>query len=384
MTFDLFQPRGLPSIIPERIKEAREARGFTREVFAELLGVSVQAVAQYESGQSAPAPEVMGKIIALTTQPPSFFTAERTRSGERFGSPYWRSLVRMKRPDRLRIARRLEWTADVVAYIERFIEMPAIRLPKVPVPQGPDDMGALEAAAEAVREAWELGLSPIRHLAPTIESNGIVLVKETVNCADMDAVSRWQCGRPYILLSEDKKSLPRENFDLAHELCHLLAHSHIEVTSANLATIERQANYFAGALLLPRKAFPQEVISTSLDFFLELKSRWRVSVQAMVYRCKDLGILNKHQVSYLWRQMGARGMRSVEPLDGSFELERPTLLSAAFNMLIEKRVQSRAQIVDALKLNPTDIELLAGAPAGFLDTKIVQLGLKPRILQSEL
>lgn len=383
MTFDLFHPRGLPSIIPERIKEAREARGFTREAFAELLSVSVQAVAQYESGQSAPAPETMGKIITLTTQPPSFFTAERARSGERFGTPYWRSLVRMKRPDRLRIARRLEWTADVVGYIERFIELPPIRLPQVPIPQGPDDMSALETAAETLRDAWELGDSPIRHLAPTLESNGIVLVKESVNCADMDAVSRWQSGRPYILLSEDKQSLPRENFDLAHEIGHLLAHSHIEVTSANLPTIERQANYFAGALLLPRKAFPQEVISTSLDYFLELKSRWRVSVQAMVHRCKDLGILNKHQVSYLWRQIGARGMRSVEPLDDTFQLERPTLLSAALNMLVEKRVQSRAQIVDALKLNPADIELLAGAPLGFLDNKVVQLNLRPRKVQSE-
>src|SRR5438067_1827741 len=38
----------------------------------------------------------------------------------------------------------------------------------------------------------------------------------------MDAVSLWQAGKPYILLSEEKHSLPRENYDLAHELAHLL------------------------------------------------------------------------------------------------------------------------------------------------------------------
>lgn len=378
MTLDLFGPRGLPPLIPERVKEAREASGYTREAFAEALTVSVQAVAQYESGQSAPGPDIMGKIITLTKQPPSFFTAERVRSGERFGTPFWRSLVRMKRPDRLRISRRLEWTADVVSYVERFIELPSVRLPTVTAPRGPDDMAALESAAEAVRDLWELGDLPIRHLAPTLEVNGIILVKESVKCEDMDAVSRWQCGRPYILQSKDKQSLPRENFDLAHELGHILAHSHIEVTSANLPTIERQANYFAGALLLPRRTFPQEVISTSLDYFLELKPRWRVSAQAMVSRCKDLGILNKHQVQYLWRQIGARQMRTHEEGDDAFELERPTLLSAALNMLVEKRVQTRAQIVESLKLNPQDIELLTGAELGFLDTKVVQLGLKPR------
>jgi Zn-dependent peptidase ImmA (M78 family)/DNA-binding XRE family transcriptional regulator len=372
---DLFQ-RDLPQIIPERIKEAREAKGYTREALAEALGVTPQAIAQYESGQNAPGPEAMTKIIALTEQPPVFFTAARPSVRERFGTPFWRSLARMSRSDRLRIARRLEWSADIVAYIERFIELPRPNLPLIKSPENFADLEALEVAAETVREAWGLGSLPIEHLAPTLESNGVILIKERVNCADMDAVARWQSGKPYILLSEDKNSLPRENFDLAHELCHLLCHSHIEVNSENLAAIEKQANYFAGALLLPRKAFPQEVLSTSVNYFLELKARWRVSVQAMVYRCKDLGLLNKNQVAYLWRQLSK--MRSKEPLDDAFEPERPTLMSAALNMLVANRVQSRAQIVDALKLNHTDIEQLCGTSAGFLDQKVVQFELRQK------
>jgi Zn-dependent peptidase ImmA (M78 family)/transcriptional regulator with XRE-family HTH domain len=376
MTGDLFRSRELAQVIPERIKEAREARGFTRETFADALGITPQAIAQYEVGQHSPGPEIMGKIIVLTAQPPAFFSAHRPSVRERFGTPYWRSLARMNRSDRLRIARRLEWCADVVAYIERFIELPPVKLPAIGAPKDFSDLEALELAAEAVRDAWELGSLPITHLAPTLESNGIVLIKEAVRCPDMDAVSRWQAGKPYILLSEDKHSLPRENYDLAHELAHLLCHSHVEVTSNNLASIERQANYFAGALLLPRKSFPQEVLSTSVSYFLELKARWRVSVQAMVYRCKDLGLLNKNQVAYLWRQLSK--MRTFEPLDDAFEPERPTLLSAALNMLVVNGVQTRAQIVDFLKLNHTDIEQLCGATPGFLDRKVVRLELKQR------
>jgi Zn-dependent peptidase ImmA (M78 family)/transcriptional regulator with XRE-family HTH domain len=377
MTGDLFRSKELAQIIPERIKEAREARGFTRETFADVLGITPQAVAQYEVGQHSPGPEIMAGIINTTEQPPGFFSAQRPSVRENFGTPYWRSLARMNRSDRLRIARRLEWCADIVAYIERFIELPSLRLPAVTLPKDVADVEALEVAAEAVRDAWQLGSLPISHLAPTLESNGIVLIKEAVHCADMDAVSRWQAGKPYILLSEDKHSLPRENYDLAHELAHLLCHAHIEVNSDSLASIERQANYFAGALLLPRKSFPQEVLSTSLKYFLELKVRWRVSVQAMVYRCKDLGILNQSQVAYLWRQLSK--MRTFEPLDDAFEPERPTLLSAALNMLIANGVQTRAQIVEALKLNHSDIEQLCGSEPGFLDHKIVRLELKHRI-----
>lgn len=376
MTRDLFNAKDIPQIIPERIKEAREARGFTREVFADGLSITPQAVAQYEVGQHSPGPEVMSKIIALTGQPPAFFSAKRPAVRERFGTPFWRSLMRMSRADRLRIARRLEWSADVVAYIERFIELPRTNLPSIKPPKDFSDSEAMEIAAETVRDAWGLGSLPIEHLAPTLESNGVVLIKEPVRCTDMDAVSRWQAGKPYILLSEDKNSLVRENFDLAHELAHLICHAHVEVNSDNLAAIEKQANYFAGALLLPRRSFPQEVLSTSVKYFFELKFRWRVSVQAMVYRCKDLGILNKNQVAYLWRQLSP--MRNFEPLDDAFEPERPTLLSAALNMLVENRVQTRAQIVEALKLNHSDIEQLCGTSPGFLDQKVVRLELKQK------
>jgi Zn-dependent peptidase ImmA (M78 family) len=117
-------------------------------------------------------------------------------------------------------------------------------------------------------------------------------------------------------------------------------------------------------------------MSTSLNYFLELKSRWRVSVQAIVYRCKDLGLLNKNQVAYLWRQLSK--MRSFEPLDDAFEPERPTLLSAALSMLVENGVQTRAQIVEALKLNHSDIEQLCGTSVGFLDQKVVRLELKQK------
>ena len=96
----------------------------------------------------------------------------------------------------------------------------------------------------------------------------------------------------------------------------------------------------------------------------------------MVYRCRDLGLLNKNQVAYLCRQLSKH--KTFEPLDDAFEPERPTLLSAALNMLIENRVRSRAQVVEVLKLNHADIEQLAGIAPGFLDQKIVRFELKQR------
>jgi Zn-dependent peptidase ImmA (M78 family)/transcriptional regulator with XRE-family HTH domain len=364
-------------IIPERIREAREARGLTAEEFAEKIGVTRQAVGQFEVGSSTPSAQTMTRIIGVTAQPPGFFTTSRVRGGEQFGTPFWRGLKRMSRPDRLRIARRLEWAWDVVNYVERFIELPPANLPAVEWDFHSGSEDQLERIALLLRDRWELGRGPIFHLGAVIEANGVIIVKEPVACDDMDAVSRWQAGRPFILCSADKLSLPRENFDLAHELGHLLLHHGIDVTPETLNKLERQANYFAGAFLLPRETFSREVVSTSIYYFLKLKERWRVSVAAMVYRCKELKILGKSQVEYLWRQLSAKGMRKEEPLDRSFKTEQPTLLSAALSMLIEHGVQSRSQIRESLNLNPSDLESICGAPTGFLDETVVQLRLRP-------
>ena len=127
----------------------------------------------------------------------------------------------------------------------------------------------------------------------------------------MDAVSRWQAGRPFILYSSQVESGPRCVFNLAHELGHIFLHAGVEVDSRNIDVIESQANRFAGAFLLPRETFPREVVSTSIKYFTYLKERWGVAIAAMVYRCKDLHLLSKSQHGYLMRQMHSLNILSL-------------------------------------------------------------------------
>ena len=367
-------------LLPERIREAREARGYTMEEFAEHLGVTKQAVGQYETGQVVPTGRMLSLIIGVTGQPPGFFTADRKRNASGFGVPFWRSLKRMDRPNRLRISRRLAWAFDVVTYIENFIDLPRVNIRIIDWDYDTATDEDIERAAEQVRDHWALGRGAIFHLSALLESNGIIIVKEKVKCDDMDAVSRWQGGRPYILCSadEDKDYLPRKNFDLAHELGHLILHYGVEVCSDNLAKVEAQANRFAGAFMLPRETFAKDVLSSSLDYFIGLKKHWRVSAQSMIYRSKDLGLLSKHQVGYLWRQVASRKMKRFEQYDDMFETERPSVLADALQMLVQHNVQSRAQILSAINLNSDDLSSICGTVGGFFEEKVVTLGWKPR------
>src|SRR5258708_5021452 len=144
-------------IIPERIREAREAAGLTDEQFADAIGVSRQAVGYYETGVTSPRGDTFSKIIATTGQPPSFFTNDRRRSAERFRMPNWRSLKRMQRPQRLRIGRRLEWAYYISEMLAEYVELPPINLPEFSFDFERDGDERIEEIADALREFWNLG-----------------------------------------------------------------------------------------------------------------------------------------------------------------------------------------------------------------------------------
>jgi Zn-dependent peptidase ImmA (M78 family) len=212
---------------------------------------------------------------------------------------------------------------------------------------------------------WDAARSAI------LEHHGFILIREAVDCPDMDAVSCWQAGRPFVLHSADVESGPRDSFNVAHELGHILLHSEVELTKDNLPQIERQAHRFASALLMPQETFSREVLGSSLDHFLFLKAKWGVSIAAMAYRCKDLGIFTSNQHSYVMRQLNAKGIREREPLDERFQVREPSVLGASMRMLLEHRVQSAEQVERALALNLEDIESLCCLPKGHLDTRVV-------------
>jgi len=284
----------------------------------------------------------------------------------------------MEQHHRKRILRRLEWAHDIVVYLEKFLHLPEVSLPQIDFDAATADMDDVERSADKLREHWGLGRGPVNDLSALVESNGIIFVREGVACADMDAVSCWQAGRPYILLSTEVESGPRGAFDLGHEIAHLILHATVEVTANNLAFIEKQAHRFASAFLLPQETFSREVLGTSLKHFEFLKKKWGVSMSAMAYRCKDLGIINDNQFSYVMRQMNIKNIRKREPWDDHFQIREPSILGASVRMLVDAGVQTKAQIEQALSLNATDVESLCALPGGYLGQRVVPF--RPRLV----
>jgi len=364
--------RSLPKPIPDRIKEAREAAGFTLESFAEALDKTRQAVAQFENGQTSPSGDTFSNIIELTDQPISFFVSTPPRAGGN-STVFWRSLKRMEQRHRNRMSRRLQWAADIAELANQYVELPEVDIPHWEFDPEKADDDDIESAAEHLREYWSLGEGPIGNLSDVMESKGIIIVRENVECADMDGLSSWIGGRPYVLLSGEVRSGPRDLFNLAHELGHIYLHATVELNTKNLSMIEKQANRFASAFLMPADSFSKEVIGTSLEFFKSLKRRWGVAIAAMAYRCKDLKLISESQFSYVFRQMNVHKIRRVEPYDEAFPVSQPQVLGQAIRMIVDHEVISRSDIEYRIGLNLSDVERLCSVEEGFLDQKVVRV-----------
>ena len=61
--------------------------------------------------------------------------------------------------------------------------------------------------------------------------------------------------------------------------------------------MEEEANNFAAAFLLPKESFLADVMQypNKLEFYVELKRKWKVSISAMIIRAFKLNAITHNQ-----------------------------------------------------------------------------------------
>jgi Zn-dependent peptidase ImmA (M78 family)/transcriptional regulator with XRE-family HTH domain len=373
---------GTPGFIGARLREARLARGLTAIALADQLGVHRSAVSHYERGEQTPRPEVMRQIEAVLDLPAQYFW--RVPAPERKRILFWRSISAATKSARVTAQSRYVWLEEIVRYLREYVNFPEVNFPDFATPKRPAHISAemIEELALHTRRFWKLGNGAISNVVWLLENNGAIITRTKLEANTLDAFSEWHPSEnvPYFILGADKNVAARSRFDIAHELGHVVLHRHIEAACVGRDTdhslMERQANRFAGAFLLPEEAFASDFFSASLDTFQALKPKWGVSIQLMVHRAHDLDLISDEQAKRLWINCTRRGWRITEPLDDRLPVEEPRLLRRALEMLITERVQTRAQILSALPYSIGDIEELAGLREGFLTEKPVTVSLK--------
>lgn len=362
-------------LIPSRLRDARKVLRMSQEELGDRIGVTRQAVSAFERGSRSPDPATFAAMAKELGQPLGFFTTEDAPVFGEFSTRFYRKFG----PE---TARRQEacdtysdWFVQVARCFDDLVNYPVVNVPEYDLTEL-DDGETIDEIAERVRADWGLGLGPISNVIALLESNGIIACRYEMTGEKVEAFSFWNGPRPFIFMASEKEAGVRSRFDLAHELGHLVLHRHIEQSEIQdrdtLKKLERQADRFAGAFLLPKHSFPNEVFSPRLDAFVELKRRWKVSIQAMIYRCADLGLFDEGQILNLRKQVSYRKWRTKEPLDDPrvIPLENPRLLNRAFKLVAESGGPMKVdEILQTVHISPRFIERMCNLDEGALATK---------------
>lgn len=362
-----------PGFIGANLRRARKARKVTAISLASQLGVTKQAISNYESGRQSPSPEITEKICEIL-EFPVFFFLKKPKEVTKSETPYfYRSMSAATKASREAAEEKLKWLLKLISLVEVFVELPIVNFPDVDPPIDPRKISNefIEDTADKVRHFWGLNYGPISNSVWLLENNGAIVVRRELEAETLDAFSVWINERPYIVLSAEKNCAVRSRFDLAHELGHLILHRNVPVTCLKddeyFNLIEEQANRFAAAIQFPQKSFANEVIKPTLETFRLLKRRWKLSIGMMIKRAEHLDFINGEKVQFLWRTYARRGWRKQEPFDDELDVEIPKLVKNAVEMLISERILSRSDILDELALYHLDIEDSAGLPSNFLN-----------------
>jgi Zn-dependent peptidase ImmA (M78 family)/transcriptional regulator with XRE-family HTH domain len=357
---DVLSFRSRARLIPERLREARDAKEMTMEELGAAVGVTRQAISFYESGDREPDPETLIRIVAILGQTLSFFTTDRPQNLGKRGTMFFRSFKSKTKRTNRRCEVLSEWFTQVTGYFNERVNFPVVQLPSISPPKDKSyySVEEIEEAAVSCRRFWGLGPGPIANMLLLLESKGTIVARSEFGTDTVSAFSFWEGSRPFIFLGADRESACRSRFDAAHELGHLVLHRGIAVEEleSKLDQIEKEADRFAGAFLLPEQSYPLEVFSTRLSAFEQLKARWKVSIAAQIYRCSDLCILSDDQTLNLRKQLSANRWRKREPLDDKIPPELPKVLNLALQALTKGRPEAAADIVTGIRLSPGTIE----------------------------
>lgn len=349
--FDLPVPSG-SRFEPARLTQARARSGISKSDLAAQVRVSPAAIGQYEAGINSPRPEVIVRLAESLRVRPEFFSVGRPLARLDSVNAHFRSLRSARVSDRQKALATATLIWELVFALERYVKLPHSDLPSVSAGTSPAE------AAAMLRNHWGLPDGPVKHLIATAESHGIVVaVRPLSEVADVDAFSVMILDRPIIVTTPRRtENVFKHRFSVAHEIGHLLLHR--EVTEPT-ATIEKEADAFAAALLTPASAMdaalPQRL---DLSALVRLGRTWGVSPTSLIRRMVERGRTTESSARRAYQRLNAVYDAMADPA-AAYPGEVPTLLKKAAE-LAGGHGAPVPVLAEGLKISPASVRDLLG------------------------
>ena len=344
----------------QRIKVSRRALGLSlRDLESKIDNqVTAQAISKYERDESVPSSGVLislAEALDVTTD----YLASNTNIV--FES------VSLQSDDFMSAREKYRVEANVLELLERYIEVEDIlRLPTVDWDMPRDtpwpvlnDLAEVEQPALSLRLFWRIGLSPIPNLAELLENRGIKILSiplsDKIDGLTAKVSRKNKNATSSVIIVNQAHRGERQRFAIARELGHMVLGVQSEVDE------EKAARRFAGAFLMPAETLRAEIgmfrKSIGWGELFELKRIFGVSVQALTYRCAELGIFNKSLFRILFTEFKHRGWRTY-PYEEPFAIEKieePTRFVRLCYRALAEDLISEAKAAELLRLSVHEV-----------------------------
>jgi len=333
-----------------RLKQAREAAGYTQEQAAELLGLSRPTVADIEAGRRRVDTVLLRKLATLYGKAPGELLGP-AREVSRTRQAQVRDTL-LKELDKAVVSP--EDRKEILEFwgtLERFARLrrqpglepgPEVGRVKGPPPEGgkpvrsrvPDFV--IEAEADRARHALGLDDAPVGGLEALryrLEDLGVPVFLWPL---DPDPISGLYVRHPElgpVVLVNASQFKWRQVFTLAHEFGHVWLHRHEHAAVGRIFTgqdsraVEKQANTFAAEFLMPEEAVKRAIALLGIPELrpqdvVRLQRYFGVSYKAMLVRLHRLRMIRRDRLAELEGVSPVRLALELNYVDAS-EVEEP-------------------------------------------------------------
>lgn len=288
---------------PDMLRLARGSAGKTQTELADLMEVSQGKISKWEDGLREPSQEEVQRLGEVLRFTPEFFYQTDAVYGFGTCCMYHRKRQSLQTGVLNSIHDRINFLRIGISRLLRNVEMPEHRFEPLDI----DEYGPPGKIAQLVRTQWQLPYGPVRNLVGAIEAAGGIVVPFRFGTKLLDAVSQWPRNMPPLFFVNNEIPADRWRFSLAHELGHIIMHR------TPSPTPEPEADSFAAEFLMPERDILPDLHEVTVPKALRLKSRWRVSMQAIIRRAKDTGAITPRKYTSLNAYISKLGYKKDEP-----------------------------------------------------------------------
>ncbi|HQT95831.1 MAG: hypothetical protein B7Z68_04630 [Acidobacteria bacterium 21-70-11] len=244
--------------LARRIRQAREAAGFTQDDVARSLGMSRPAVVQIEAGNRKVSSIELATLARLFGRPMhDFFDETFERDGV---AQVWRALPEARQDPETQagMSRGIE-VVNAILSLESILGLERMgpRLPQYSLTKPATTWEAVTQGAELAeseRQRLRLGVDPIDDPAAVLQSEGVLVLglKLPAGVSGLTFVAK----RAVTCAINTGDATTRQRFSLAHEYCHALADvaaspGIVSREAQRKDPVEVRADAFAAAFLMP-------------------------------------------------------------------------------------------------------------------------------------